>query len=270
MPLWDGKLYELAMTAREPARAAAHWGRLLGAEVDESCLTLGGGTRIELVEGPSEGLAEERFQADAELVDAAMSVGGAVAESGEVTLTDPDGWALKLTPVREVQPLTLDGPTLSHCTLASPSPPRQRAYYERLLFRLSDQLGDIFCWLRPNPIHHSLAFSAGEQASIHHIAVELPDRASFIGAIDRVVAAGAKLEFGPGRHLVGGNLFAYFRDQYGLRWELCAEMGRLEPDQPPGLLSADDRARSVNTYGPPPPPSFIREPGGPPPTALPR
>jgi catechol 2,3-dioxygenase-like lactoylglutathione lyase family enzyme len=268
MALWNGKLCELLMTARDPAATASYWADLLGGEAEDGAVLLGGDTRIDLVEGGGEALAEERFEAGGELFCAAEAAGATRDSDGSALLTDPDGWRLRLSAVDEVGPLTVEGPTLSHCTLGSPSPPRQRAFYEDLLFLLSDQLGDVFCWLRPNPVHHSLAFSANAEVGIHHIAVELPDSAAFIRAIDRVVANGVKLEFGPGRHMVGGNLFAYFRDRYGIRWELCAEMGRLAPDRPPGLLTAEDRARSVNTFGPPPPASFIHEPGGPAPASL--
>jgi catechol 2,3-dioxygenase-like lactoylglutathione lyase family enzyme len=267
MALWNGRLTELLMTARDPAAAASHWAGLLGGEAVDSGLVLGGHTRIVIAEGPAEALAEMHFDAGSEMVAAAQSAGATTQADGSSTLTDPDGWLLCFHHVADVEPLEVDSPTLSHCTLGSPSPPGQRGYYESLLFLLSDQLGEIFCWLRPNPIHHSVAFSASSDANIHHIAVELPDRSAFIGAIDRVVAQGGKLEFGPGRHMVGGNLFAYLRDDYGIRWELCAEMGRLDPDRPPGLLTAEDRKRSVNTFGPPPPESFIKEPGGPPPAA---
>jgi catechol 2,3-dioxygenase-like lactoylglutathione lyase family enzyme len=256
------------MTARDPAEAAPYWADLLGGEASDGALLLGGGTRIALVEGACEALAEERFEAGAELFAAAEAAGATRESAGCATLIDPDGWLLRLSAVNEVAPVTVEAPTLSHCTLNSPSPARQRAYYHGLLFLLSDQLGDVFCWMRPNPIHHSLAFSAHPEANIHHLAVELPDSASFIAAIDRVVARDVKLEFGPGRHLVGGNLFAYFRDRYGIRWELCAEMGRLDPDRPPGLLTAEDRGRSVNTFGPSPPASFINEPGGPAPAGV--
>jgi catechol 2,3-dioxygenase-like lactoylglutathione lyase family enzyme len=268
MALWNGKLTELLMTARDPAAAARHWAGLLGGAADDSAVRLGGDTRIEIAEGPAEALAEMRFEAGSELLGAAKAAGAMTQADGSTTLTDPDGWLLRFNAVPEVEPLDVSAPTLSHCTLGSPSPRGQRAYYESLLFLLSDQLGDIFCWLRPNPIHHSVAFSASPHANIHHIAVELPDSAAFIAAIDRVVAHGGKLEFGPGRHMVGGNLFAYLRDDYGIRWELCAEMGRLAPDRPPGLLTPEDRRRSVNTFGPPPPESFIKEAGGPPPAAL--
>jgi catechol 2,3-dioxygenase-like lactoylglutathione lyase family enzyme len=268
MALWNGKLTELLMTARDPAAAASHWAGLLGGEADDAAVLLGGDTRIEIAEGPVEALAEMRFEAGGELLAVAEAAGAITQADGSLTLTDRDGWLLRFNVVGEVGPLDVSSPTLSHCTLGSPSPPGQRAYYESLLFLLSDQLGDMFCWLRPNPIHHSVAFAASPEANINHLAVELPDSAAFISAIDRVVEQGAKLEFGPGRHMVGGNLFAYLRDDYGIRWELCAEMGRLDPDRPPGLLTAEDRKRSVNTFGPPPPESFIKEPGGPPPAAL--
>jgi catechol 2,3-dioxygenase-like lactoylglutathione lyase family enzyme len=259
MALWNGRLVEIVMTAREPAATAEYWAALLGGEPDGDAVLLGGGTRIRLTEGPREALAEARFEAGPELRAAA---GGALA------VTDPDGWRLRFDPVDEVEPLELSSPTLSHCTLGSPSPPSQRAFYESLTFLLSDQLGDMFCWLRPNPIHHSMAFAAAPEPNINHLAIELPDSAAFIAAIDRVVANGAKLEFGPGRHMVGNNLFAYLRDRHGIRWELCAEMARLDPDRPPGMYTPEDRKRSVNTFGPPPPESFIKEAGGPGPVPL--
>jgi catechol 2,3-dioxygenase-like lactoylglutathione lyase family enzyme len=260
MALWNARLTELVMTAPDPPAAAEYWAGLLGGEPEGAAIHLHAGTRIEVVEGPVEALAEERFDAGPELM---------AALGGAAEISDPDGWQLRFNAVEEVTAPPLDGPMLSHCTLNSPEPPRQRAFYEDLLFLLSDQLGDIFCWLRPNPIHHSLAFSAGDEANIHHIAIELPDKSSFIEAIDRVVAAGSQLEFGPGRHMVGGNLFAYLRDRHGIRWELCAELAHLDPDRAPGLLTPEDRARSVNTFGPPPPQSFIQERGGPAPARAP-
>ncbi|HEX6458293.1 MAG TPA: VOC family protein [Thermoleophilaceae bacterium] len=259
MALWNAKLTEIVMTARDPAPTAEYWAGLLGGEPDGDAVLLGAGTRIRVAEGPQEALAEVRFQAGPEL---------RVAAGGALIVTDPDGWRLRLDPVDEVEPFELASATLSHCTLGSPDPPAQRAYYESLTFLLSDQLGDMFCWLRPNPVHHSMAFARSREANINHLAVELPDSAAFIAAIDRVVAQGEKLEFGPGRHMVGNNLFAYFRDRHGIRWELCAEMLRLNPDRPPGLFTPEDRKRSVNTFGPPPPESFIKEPGGPGPAAL--
>jgi catechol 2,3-dioxygenase-like lactoylglutathione lyase family enzyme len=264
--LWPAKLTTIVLTATSPRDAADYWAGLLGGAVDGSRVLLGAGTSIDVREGGAAGLHEIRFEATEPFVRAARDAGGASAahERETVELTDPDRWRLRFTGVDAVPPVELDGVVLSHCTLNSPDPNAQRAYYERLRFRLSDALGDIFSWLRCNPVHHAVAFAAHPRAAIHHLAVELPDRASFIGAIDRAVAAGCTLEFGPGRHLVGGNLFAYLRDRYGLRWELCSELRRIEdPAYQPTPLTAHDRSRSVNTFGPPPPPSFIDEAGGP-------
>jgi hypothetical protein len=246
MALWNGKLVEIVMTAREPAATAEYWAALLGGEPDGDAVLLGGGTRIRVTEGPQEALAEARFEAGPELRAAA---------DGALTVTDPDGWRLRFDPVDEVEPLDLSSPTLSHCTLGSPSPPSQRAFYESLTFLLSDQLGDMFCWLRPNPVHHSMAFATTRSIA----AMKAPASGS---------STARWLMFGSGRHMVGNNLFAYLRDRHGIRWELCAEMARLEPDRPPGMYTPEDRKRSVNTFGPPPPESFIKEPGGPGPAAL--
>lgn len=265
MTLWSAKLTDLLLTARDPDEAVEYWARLLGGQAQDGRLLLGGGTSVIVREGTTEALAEIHFDASADVIAAAARRDGSV--DGDVTkVTDPDGWVLRLERVDAVDELHVDAATLSHCTLTSPAPQRQRAWYEDLNFRLSDAIGDVFYWLRPNPVHHALAFSHGGAATIHHLAVELPDRASFIDAIDQVVALGGQLEFGPGRHMIGGNLFAYLRDRYGIRWELCAEMGRLAPDHTPGQLAPDERGRSVNTFGPQPPESF-REPGGPAPAA---
>lgn len=261
MPLWNAKLTDVLLTAGNPTEATEYWARLLGGEPQGEAVLLGDGTRIRVTEGASEGLAEVGFEAGAELLAAAAGL-GAERVGGTSTVTDPDGWRLRLDAVAEVAPQVVETPTLSHCTLNSPTPPAQREWYQRLDFLLSDALGEIFFWLRPNPVHHAMAFCKAERAGIHHIAVELPDSAAFIAAIDRIVAEGARLEFGPGRHMVGGNLFAYLRDSYGIRWELCAEMSHLDPERAPGLYSAGDRGRSVNVFGPPPPASFIEQPGG--------
>ncbi len=260
---WSAKLTDILLTTSgDPRKVSERWAELLGGEPDEAGVALGGDTRITVVEGPSTGLAEMRFLATPELYAAAGELG---AVDGR--LTDPDGWTMSLQEVEEVEPLRLEGTTLSHCTLSSPDPNRQQAFYKESGFLLSETLGDIFCWMRPNPVHHSIAFASREDVAINHLAVELPDRASFIGALDRVVEAGGAIEFGPGRHLVGGNLFAYLRDEFGLRWEICTELHRLDPEDEPILRTAEDRRRSLNLFGPPPPKSFLEDAGGPGPVA---
>jgi catechol 2,3-dioxygenase-like lactoylglutathione lyase family enzyme len=215
-----------------------------------------------VVAGPQHGLVEIHVDAAPELATAVERAGGAPDGAG-LLLRDPDGWAVRFQRVEEVAPLRLERSTLSHCTLASPRPMDQCDYWQGLGFLLSDTIGDVFGWLRPNPVHHSLAFVAGESVQINHLAVELPDANALIAAVDRLVEAGGQVEFGPGRHIVGGNLFAYVLDGTGIRWELCAELDRLDPERPPGRHPLEMRKRSINAFGPRPPASFIEQAGGP-------
>lgn len=250
------------MAAPDPGSAARLWATVLSGTANDATVHLGDGTQIVVIEGPTAGLVEIQLEVCAALAVAAERA-GADADGGSLLLADPDGWAVRFDNVANVAPLQLERSTLSHCTLLSPEPMRSCEYWQDLGFRLSESVGDIFGWLRPNPVHHSLAFVSGGQAAIQHLAVELPDAAALIAAVDALVEAGAQVEFGPGRHLVGGNLFVYVVDDLGLRWELCAELRRVPEDEPTIAHPESIRAKSINLFGPRPPLSFIEQAGGP-------
>ena len=266
MAIWNARLTEIVLASPAPEQAIPYWAGLLGGRAVSDGVGLGDGTRIRVIEGQACGLVEARFDAAPDMIAEAKLL-ACDDDGASLLLKDADGWILRLDPVDEVRPMRLEAATLSHCTLMSPAPMQQRTYYEKLGFQLSDALGEIFCWLRPNPVHHSMAFVTGPSVGINHLAVELPDAGALIAAVDGVVAAGGAIEFGPGRHLFGGNLFAYLLDDYGLRWELCAELERRDPSSLPGFHTAEARARSINLYGPRPPASFLEVAGGPGPVA---
>lgn len=250
------------MAAPDPDAAATAWAAILSGEPDGDVIRLGDDTSIHVVEGPDHGLVEMRLDASPELTETAARAGGETREDG-VLLRDPEGWRMQFSSVAEVKPAVVDRAMLSHCTLLSPDPMAQCEWWQTVGFLLSETIGEIFGWMRPNPIHHSLAFARGGAPGIQHLAVELPDANALIAAVDALVAAGEQVEFGPGRHIAGGNLFAYVRDRRGIRWELCAELERWSPDEPARRHPAEMRTRSINTFGPRPPASFIEQPGGP-------
>jgi catechol 2,3-dioxygenase-like lactoylglutathione lyase family enzyme len=264
---WHGRLRALVMAAPNPDEAARTWATLLSGQVEGTTVRLGDDTSIAIIEGPEHGLVELRVDASQQLL-AAVEAAGGEADGDAVLLRDPEGWPVRFAKVADVAPIKLEAATLSHCTLLSPDPMAQCAYWEGVGFRLSETIGEIFGWLRTNPVHHSLAFARGAQVGIQHLAVELPDAGSLIAAVDAVVAAGGQIEFGPGRHVVGGNLFAYLVDETGIRWELCAELQRLAADEPAKRHPDEMRIRSINSFGPRPPASFIEQPGGPSPLQL--
>lgn len=266
---WNGRLRRLIMTAPDPAQAAQGWASVLSGRARDQVVELGDDTQIVVVDGPEHGLVEMQFDASDALMETAERA-GAEPEGDGLLVHDPDGWAVRLVPVSDVSPLHVKHATLSHCTLLSPDPMGQCAYWQGVGLRLSETIGEVFGWLRPNPVHHTLSFTAAREVGIQHLAVELPDAGSLIAAIDALVGDGGQVEFGPGRHIVGGNLFAYVLEQTGIRWELCAELQRLPADAPTRHHPEEMRVRSINCYGPRPPASFVERPGGPGPIRLDR
>jgi catechol 2,3-dioxygenase len=98
----------------------------------------------------------------------------------------------------------------------------------------------------------------GAGQTLHHMAFELDGIGHLTAAADQLGAAGVPLEAGPGRHGVGGNLYAYFWAPGGNRYELSAEMPRV-----PGARDAPNvrLASSVNSFsawGTPRPDTFTR------------
>ncbi len=93
-------------------------------------------------------------------------------------------------------------------------------------FRLSDQLADgRFCWLRSDRDHHTLAIVNVEKSGVlDHYSYDLAEWEDFKSWCDRLTELDVKVEWGPGRHGPGNNLFVFFDDPAGNHIELSAEM----------------------------------------------
>lgn len=90
-------------------------------------------------------------------------------------------------------------------------------------------------WIRHGDYHHDVAFfiTRGPAARrLHHVAFALPGFEQMKVALDRLAAFGHRVEAGPGRHPVGANLFTYFWEPGGNRFELSAEGAILDPRTP--------------------------------------
>ncbi len=99
---------------------------------------------------------------------------------------------------------------LGHVTQKSPDPPRQAVWWQQVMkFRLSDQMGENFYWLRCSRDHHSVAFVRAAGAGTHHIALEVASWEEIRRLGDHFVQHGVRFEFGPGRHGPGNNIFVY-------------------------------------------------------------
>jgi len=104
--------------------------------------------------------------------------------------------------------------------------PTVQAFYQELLgFRWSDTVEDFFVFLRCNADHHAANFIASAKyRGMHHIAFEMRDLDHLQGMLDHLAARNIRLEWGPGRHGPGHNVFTYHRDPDGNLVELFTQL----------------------------------------------
>ncbi len=89
-------------------------------------------------------------------------------------------------------------------------------YCDVLGFRESDWMADFFSFLRCGPDHHTINLMQTGSNRHFHTAFELRDWGHMQTACDFLSLNGYKLLWGPGRHGIGHNLFAYHRAPNGL------------------------------------------------------
>ena len=135
--------------------------------------------------------------------------------------------------IEEQEPIPV---RLSHVVLNGTDPDATARWYSDTLgFRLSDtlagpEMGTVMNFMRCNPRHHSLAFARGPHVSLHHVSFELRGIDEFMRGTGRVLRAGTRMVWGPGRHLAGANTFAYFLDPQHNTVEYTTELAELDED----------------------------------------
>jgi catechol 2,3-dioxygenase-like lactoylglutathione lyase family enzyme len=140
----------------------------------------------------------------------------AIAEPGGgygFAFADPEGRALRVIAgdARHADATVApDRPVkITHIVLNTPRQEEAAAFWVKALgFEVSDR--SLLTFLRCNADHHSIAFHPGESATLHHIAFEMADLDSVMRGAGRMRDAGRQIEWGPGRHGPGNNVFAYF------------------------------------------------------------
>lgn len=104
-------------------------------------------------------------------------------------------------------------------------------YRDVLGMRISDWRQDIFVFMRCGPEHHNINFAVGEKTQMHHVAYEVKDWSEMLRACDWLASNKYQLIWGPGRHVIGDNIFTYHRDPDGNVIELYCEMAKIDDDR---------------------------------------
>ncbi|AZG06930.1 glyoxalase [Pigmentiphaga sp. H8] len=172
---------------------------------------------------------------------AAGKAGGAIVQpprslddpAGGVGLTirDPHGRRFQIVhgDARHAGDAPQDGPMrLAHVVLNSSAPDATRQFLEQVLdFRLIDLTAAI-AFMNCNRDHHTIGVGLSDNDALNHVAFFMPDGDTLMRGGGRLKDAGYPIQWGPGRHGPGNNLFNYFIDPFGVVIEYTAEVQQVD------------------------------------------
>lgn len=103
--------------------------------------------------------------------------------------------------------------------------------------------------------HHSMLIVRADQTGVHHCSFEFQDVDAVMGAHDYLAARGYRLECGTGRHLIGSQIFDYWRDPFGNRVEHYTDGDCIDHAFEPQRYAV--AADKTTQWGMDPPPEFF-------------
>lgn len=137
---------------------------------------------------------------------------------------------------------TAAGPTnLDHVNLMTTNVKKETDFFREVLgFNVSDVVDPqmdgnyMMSFMRYHGYHHDVAttITKDPNVTLHHVAWTMNNIEHIKIACDVIVQFGIDVEMGPGRHPVGPNLYAYYMEPGGNRFEFVAEQAYLDPDTP--------------------------------------
>jgi catechol 2,3-dioxygenase-like lactoylglutathione lyase family enzyme len=170
-------------------------------------------------------------------ISATRKSGLTPAVSEALCFTDPKGTEIEI--FTSAKPAPVDATPsgfsvlkLGHLAFNVADIQKVVAFYRDVLgFRISDWRSDFFVFMRCGPDHHTVNFAShGAHEKMHHIAFEVKDWAEIQRACDFLGRHNYHLIWGPGRHIIGHNVFIYHRNPDGQIMELYCELDQMKEE----------------------------------------
>lgn len=142
---------------------------------------------------------------------------------------------------------------LQHVVVRTTDVDRMHEFYRDVLgFKVSDRVEDddgnlTVIFVRSDPEHHSFAAFQAPDAGLDHQSLEAGDWNAIRDWADRLAEFEIEIDWGPGRHGPGNNLFLMFDDPDGNWIEISAELERITPGRPVGVWPHNER--TLNYWG---------------------
>ncbi len=270
-PVFRGRLHQVRLSSPQPLELARFYRDSLGFKIEESddgWLCEGAGRSIEFVPGAAKTLQAAIWAVDAGSLDDVISRlsrhktavsdrSAKTLESGAVGLRDPAGNFLIFGRPRALPASTThEVPRLQHVVFASRDLEPTVAFYTDVIgFTVSDRVLDAqgelrSCFLRSDHEHHSLAIFKAPEDRLDHHCYEVRDWNHIKDMADSFAARHVRIQWGPGRHGPGNNLFIFVHDPDGNWVELSAELEVVARDRPEQAWP--HQQRTLNLWGPAP------------------
>ncbi len=262
-------LHHLVVASPDPAALADFYARTMGLEViarDDRLLATGVERRLQFVHGGKKTLALAAYAVEDEdqievIRERCRRLGVDVHQhsdpmfrTGAISVSDPDGTRIAFG---------VDAPTvgegsgpparLQHVVVASPDAAAlSRFYQDAFGFVLSDEVFDDdgglrTAFLRCSPEHHSFAVFQAHEAWFDHHCYEAGDWGLIRDWGDRFAGLDIPIQWGPGRHGPGNNLFLFVHDLDGNWLEISAELETVAADRPAGAWK--HAQKTLNLWG---------------------
>lgn len=103
--------------------------------------------------------------------------------------------------------------------------------------------------------HHSMLIVQAKETGVHHCSFEVQDVDAIMGAHDYLAERGYELDCGVGRHLLGSQIFDYWRDPFGFRVEHYTDGDVVNHEFKPGKFAGT--ADQTTQWGMNPPREFF-------------
>jgi catechol 2,3-dioxygenase len=118
---------------------------------------------------------------------------------------------------------------IAHVNLNAAQLEKSNAFLaDALGFRKVDHSGPLHFFHCDNTDHSSMVMGAAATPTLNHVSFELPDLESCMRGGGRMRDAGFPIEWGPGRHGAGNNVFCYFAGPEEFPIEYTAEVMQID------------------------------------------
>lgn len=260
--------HHIHFTSPDPERLARYYADTMDMTAEkqrEGWLVRGPGRRMLVTQGAKNGLGHvgmgvrdresvEDLKARAEKEGLSpRPFGSELFSEGAFSVSDPDGNMIVFGHAPEEKPVKgIRGP-LQHVTFATRDIARFEAFYAgKLGFAVSDYVvresdGKVMTvFMRSNHEHHTLGVFYQDRTGVDHHSYEAGEWDVLKTWCDRFGDRHIKLDWGPGRHGPGNNLFAFITDPDGNWIEISAELEVIY-DRPAKTWKHEER--TLNLWG---------------------